>query len=218
MAAVAGVSCVGLTGGAGSGKSMVAAQLAARGATVIDTDVLARELVAPGMPALAEIVAAFGAVLQSDGSLDRARLRAIVFADAALRQRLEQILHPRIRALALARLQQCQGPYAVLVVPLLAEHWAAYRGLIDRVLVVDCPEALQKTRLMARDGMTESAAAAMLAAQATRTERLAIADAVLDNSADLATHADEISRQIDALHANWLQYAQRNISPDIAIS
>lgn len=214
--------CIGLTGGAGSGKSRVAARLAALGAAVIDTDILARELVAPGMPALAEIVAAFGAVfgpvLQPDGHLDRARLRAIVFADATARQRLEAILHPRIRALAAERLQHCQGPYAVLVVPLLVEHWAAYQGLIDRVLVIDCPEALQQARLMARDGMTEPAAAAMLAAQATRPERLALADDVLDNSADIATHADDINRQIDALHATWLRYARRNISKDVAMN
>lgn len=201
--------CVGLTGGAGSGKSMVAAQLAARGATVIDTDVLARELVLPGMPALDEIVAAFGDVLQPGGGLDRARLRDIVFADAAARQRLEAILHPRIRELAAARLQQAQGPYTVLVVPLLVEHWEAYRNLIDRVWVVDCPEATQQARLMARDGMTASAATAMLAAQSSRAERLAIADAVLDNSADLATHADEMAQRIDAWHITFLQDARK---------
>lgn len=211
MAAAHGLKrpyCVALTGGAGSGKSTVAARLATLGACVVDTDGLARDLVAPGMPALAEIVAVFGAdILQTDGCLDRARLRTRIFSNASARLQLEAILHPRIRTLAAERLAACRSPYALLVVPLLTEHGDAYRALIDRVLVVDCSEAVQQARLMARDGLTADAAQAMLAAQAGRMQRLATADDVFDNSTD-NTDAVAWCTRVDALHADYLQCAE----------
>ena len=211
--------CVGLTGGVASGKSRVAAQLSGCGAGIVDTDLLARELVAPGEPALAEIAAAFGAsVLRADGSLDRASLRALVFAEPTARQRLETILHPRIRALAVARVKECPAPYVVLVVPLLAEHFETYRPLLDRVLVVDCPATVQRARLMARDGLSEAEANAMLAAQIDRTQRLAIADDRFDNSANIAIDEAELIVRIAELHARYMAYAQQNIPTDVAIN
>jgi dephospho-CoA kinase len=171
---------IGLTGGIASGKSAVADLFAARGVPVLDTDQIARDVVAPGTPGLAEVVAAFGpGVLAADGRLDRRALRERVFADPADRRRLEAILHPRIRAELERRSAQAGGPYQILVIPLLVEGGGQIR--VDRVLVVDCPEDLQLARLVARDGVTESSARAILAAQASRAERLAAADDVIEN-------------------------------------
>jgi len=183
-----------LTGGIASGKSECARRFAALGASVIDADVVARELVAPGSPALNEIVAAFGAhMLDSTGSLERAEMRALVFGDAAARKKLEAILHPRVRAELRARAEIATGPYALLVVPLYVES-GGY-DFVDRVCVVDLPRDIQLARAIARDRMTPSLAEAMLDAQATREQRLAIADDVIDNSGS----ADALDVQVGTL-------------------
>ncbi|MCC5861665.1 MAG: dephospho-CoA kinase [Gammaproteobacteria bacterium] len=195
---------VGLTGGIASGKSTVAQAFEALGVSVIDTDVIAREVVAPGSPALAEIREAFGeAVLEATGSLDRRRMRELVFADAARRRQLEAILHPRIRAATLARADAAPGDYVVIAVPLLVE--TGFDRLVAQVVVVDCPEALQLARLMQRDGQDEAAARRMLAAQTSREARLARADHVIDNSGTLA----ETQAQVAALHAELRAAADR---------
>lgn len=180
--------CVGLTGGIGSGKSTVAGLFAAHGAVIVDTDLLARELVEPGQPALAEIAAQIGADVLSDGRLDRTALRQRIMSEPETRRQLETILHPRIRALAEERVRAATGPYVILVIPLLAENPAQnaptpYAPLLDRVLVVDCSPERQIERVIRRDGMDAGQAQAMLAAQATRAARLAIADDVLLNEA-----------------------------------
>jgi dephospho-CoA kinase len=171
---------VGLTGGIASGKSTVAALFAARGVPVIDLDQVARDVVAPGEPGHAAVLAAFGPeVLDAAGSLDRATMRRRVFADPALRRRLEELLHPLILAAAETRSRQTGGPWQVLVVPLLVE--AAQTDWVDRVLVVDAPPEVQLARLLARDADGEVTARAILAAQADRATRLAAADDVIVN-------------------------------------
>lgn len=195
---------IGLTGGIGSGKSTVAALFAARGVPVIDADAIARELVEPGHAALADIVAAFGAgVLDADGRLDRARLRARVFDDAAQRTRLEAILHPRIHAVMAQRAAAQTAPYVLLVIPLLFE--AGQRTLVDRVLVVDVPVEQQRVRVAARDPLPPEQIDAILAAQLSREQRLAGADEVIDNSGDAAA----LERQVEELHRRYLQMAVR---------
>jgi dephospho-CoA kinase len=193
---------VGLTGGIASGKSTVSQLFAALGVPIIDSDEIAREVVAPGTPGLAAIHARFGAgVLQTDGSLDRAALRRIVFADAAARQALEAITHPAIRAAMDRRSRELGGPYQILAIPLLAEGGG--RGRVDRVLVIDCPEELQVLRVMARDRTSAPQAHAVLAAQASRTQRLALADDVIVNDGDVAALRDQVA----ALHIDYLQRA-----------
>jgi len=187
---------IGLTGGVASGKSTVAEMFAALGATVIDTDVIARQVVEPGQPAFAEIVATFGdAVIRPDGELDRAALRSLVFTDDHARRKLESITHPRIGAETRRRARSSGGPYQLIVVPLLVD--SPLRDFVDRVLVVDCDEEVQVRRLMARDAESERQARRMLAAQASREQRLAIADDVIRNDGDL----EETRRQVASLHA-----------------
>jgi dephospho-CoA kinase len=194
---------VGLTGGIGSGKSTVADCFAAHGVPVIDTDVIARELTAPGGTALDAIRAVFGAtVMQADGTLDRAALRRRVFADSAARRRLEAILHPRIRQRVGQRLATLTAPYALVVIPLLVET-GGYRDVLDRVLVVDCPEDVQVARVMARSGLTHDEIKAILAAQAGRAERLAVADDIIVNTAGLEALRGEVA----ALHQRYLALA-----------
>jgi dephospho-CoA kinase len=189
---------VALTGGIASGKSTVASLFAELGVPVIDTDVIAREVVEPGQPALAAAVAAFGSeVLGSDGRLDRRRLREQIFADAGARQRLNAILHPAIRAEMERQSQAAGGDYQLLVIPLLTE--GGRRDHIDRVLLVDVPEALQVERLMMRDGVSREQAVASLNAQATRAERLAMADDVLRNSGQ----PDELRDRVAELHGKY---------------
>lgn len=186
---------IGLTGGIASGKTTVANLFAELGATIIDTDIIAREVVAPGQPALEEIAAAFGdGVLLPDGSLDRGALRARIFASAEDRRTLEAITHPRIRAEALRQADAAGGAYQLIVVPLLVQ--SPLRGSVDRVLVVDCPEQVQIDRLVARDGESEDGARHILAAQSSRSERLAIADDVIVNDGGL----DNLREQVAALH------------------
>jgi len=174
---------VGLTGGVASGKSTVAELFAGLGATVIDTDRIAREIVEPGRPALAELVRALGTdILGTGGALDRTSLRRRIFADADARRTVERILHPAILAELERQSRAAGGPYQLLVIPLLVERHLA--GLVDRVLVVDCEPATQLERLMKRDGETRESAQAMLAAQAPREARLAAADDVIQNDGE----------------------------------
>ena len=188
---------VGLTGGIASGKSTVAELFANAGAVVLDTDRIARDVVEPGQPALAALVQALGAeILDRDGRLDRALMRRRIFADADLRRRVESILHPAILAELARQSVQAGGPYQVFVIPLLVE--GDREGLVDRVLVVDCPVEAQIERLVARDGETREGARAMLAAQARRQERLAAADDVIVNDGsrrDLAAEVATLDRR-----------------------
>ena len=174
-----------VTGGIASGKTTVTNAFTALGVPIFDADAISRELVAPGQPALAEIAATFGAdMLAPDGELDRRRLRERIFADEAARRRLEAILHPRVRSELRSRAAACSAPYCLLAIPLYAESAQAY-AWVDRVLVVDVPRAVQLARLMQRDGMEAEFAQRALAAQATRAQRLTLADDVIDNSGNL---------------------------------
>lgn len=197
---------IGLTGGIGSGKSTVANLFAARGVPVIDADVIARELVEPGQPTLADIVAAFGAdMLDAQGRLDRARLRARVFDDPSQRKRLEAILHPRIHAVMAERAMALTAPYVLLVIPLLLE--ANHLDLVDRVLVVDVPVETQRARVGAREQLAPAQIDALLAAQSNRQQRLDRADDVIDNSGDAAA----LERQVDTLHRRYLELAKTRL-------
>lgn len=190
---------VGLTGGIGSGKSTVADRFAHLGVPVIDTDAIARELTAPGGAALAPIHAAFGdAVMRADGTLDRAALRRLVFADSSARLQLEAILHPRIRQAVEATTSTLHAPYVLVVIPLLVET-GSYRDLLNRVLVVDCPETMQIERVMARSGLTHDEVAAVMAAQAGRAERLAAADDVIVN----AGSPEALATEVEALNGRY---------------
>lgn len=193
---------VALTGGIASGKSTATRRFAELGAEVVDADLVARELVAPGQPALAEIAAVFGDdVLDADGALDRRAMRERVFADADARRRLEAILHPRVRATLHERAKRSTAPYAMLAIPLLVESQGY--DWVDRVLVVDVSREVQRARLLARDGITAALAEAMLEAQASREERLAIADDVIANDGSLA----ELDAQVAVLHARYVAMA-----------
>lgn len=195
---------VALTGGIAAGKSAVALRFAARGVRVYDADVAAREVVAPKSAALAEIESTFGTeVLQADGSLDRRAMRARVFADPAARRQLELIIHPRVRAWLQRKVAADRGPYCLVAIPLLVENRAAY-AWVDRVLLVDASETIQVARLMQRDGIDRGHAQRMLAAQATRTQRLALADDVIVN--DDAEGA--LDAQVAALHERYLALAK----------
>jgi dephospho-CoA kinase len=191
---------VGLTGGIASGKTTVAELFAARGVPVIDTDEISREVVAPGEPALKRIVLEFGSeILAHDGSLDRRRLRELVFSDPVQRQRLEAILHPIIRE-QLRRLSlQAGGPYQVHVIPLLIE--GGLEDEVDRVLVVDAPLERQIERLLERDAESEKQARAMISAQAGRKSRLAHADDLITNEGTLA----DLEAQVERLHRRYLR-------------
>lgn len=193
------MKAVALTGGIASGKSLAAHRFAELGVVVIDSDLIAREIVAPGQAALEAIRKRFGAgVLSADGHLDRAALRRCVFADPQARRDLEAITHPSIRALMRERARQASGVYHLQVIPLLAESGRATE--FDRVLLIDCDPDVQRARLMQRDGSDPSEAAAMLAAQATRAERRAIANDILINEGTPA----ELRAKVDALHAEYL--------------
>jgi dephospho-CoA kinase len=192
---------IGLTGGIGSGKSTVAAILVQLGAVLVDTDAIARELTAPGGRALPELARAFGeAVIGPGGALDRDQMRARVFADAAQRKRLEGILHPLIGAESDRRAQAAAQHPIVFDVPLLAEsaHW---RRRVDRVLVVDCDESVQVQRVMQRSGWTEDAVRRVIAQQAPRERRRAIADALIHNQ---GLTLAQLQAEVAALWAHWL--------------
>jgi dephospho-CoA kinase len=191
---------VGLTGGIGCGKSTVADLFAARGATIVDTDVIAHGLTAPQGAAMPAIVAEFGPdFAQPDGALDRARMRTLVFSDATARARLEAILHPRIRAATEAAGQAATGAYVIYVVPLLIES-GSWRERVTRVLAIDCSEDTQVARVMQRSHLTADEVRAIMATQVTRARRLAEADDVVDNDAGL----DVLQKQVQALHERYL--------------
>ena len=184
---------IGLTGGIASGKSAVADMFAELGIPVIDTDVIAREVVAPGQSALDEIRQRFGdEMIGGDGALNRVAMRELVFADDDARRDLESILHPLIGAETRRQAEAASGPYQLIVVPLLAG--SPLRQFVDRVLVVACDEETQVRRLIERDDETRDQAQRILAAQASREERLAIADDVIDNSGSLEATQAEVSR------------------------
>jgi dephospho-CoA kinase len=188
------VLSVGLTGGIGSGKSEVARLLAGHGAYVVDADAVAREVVAPGEPALALVADRFGStIVRADGTLDRAALAAVVFADAAARADLEAIMHPAIRARSAALLAAAPpDSVAVYDMPLLVEQGLA--DAYDVVVVVDCPDEVRLARLVSGRGMAEADARARMGAQASREERLAVADFVIDNGGDLARLRAQVDR------------------------
>lgn len=191
---------VGLTGGIGSGKSTVADLFVEQGAGLVDTDAIARELTLAGGGAMPLLAAEFGPqVVAADGALDRTAMRQLAFADQSARSRLEGILHPLIRHMSHERCLAAPEPYVILAVPLLVES-GAYRQRCDRILVVDCPESLQIARVMARNGLSAAEVEAIMAAQATRQQRLAAADDVVVNDGDKA----KIVEQVKALHANYL--------------
>ncbi len=195
---------VGLTGGIGSGKSAVASRLSQLGIPVIDADLIAREVVAPGEPALEKIARRFGAgLLRPDGTLDRAALRQIVFANEKARTWLEQLLHPLIRDRILSRIEEnASAPYTLLASPLLLE--TDQHLLVNHVVVVDVPESEQISRTMARDQNTEAQVRAILAAQMGREERCRKADSLIDNSAGL----DQLEQAVADLHQRLLQAAK----------
>ncbi len=194
---------IGLTGGIGSGKSEVSRLFAERGATVIDTDVISRELVEPGQPALHEIVSVFGAeLLDSEGRLNRDRLREQVFSDPEKRRQLETILHPRIRARALELSDCADAPYCLLVIPLLVESGLDYP--LDRVLVVDTPVENQIRRVATRDQLSPEQIQPILDSQATREQRLALADDVIVNDRGLS----QLGEAVEQLDQQYRQAAQ----------
>ena len=200
---------VGLTGGIASGKSAVARYFARHGIPVIDADAIAREIVEPGSDVLTELIAEIGqSFLTPSGELDRPALREAAFSDSALRSRIASVLHPHILTELEARSAAAGGNYQLLVIPLLSE--TGMETAVDRVLVVDCPVEYQLRRLEGRDSMDESRAQRIIAAQATREERLRIADDVLVNDGSLGKLDSEVAR----LHARYLELAaNRNCPP-----
>ena len=191
---------VGLTGGIGSGKSTVGDLFVEQGAALVDTDAIAHELTGPAGAAMPLLVEAFGAqVMRADGAMDRAAMRRLVFADPAAKARLEGILHPLIRQLSAERCRAATAPYVILAVPLLVES-GTYRERCDRIVVVDCPESLQIERVMARNGMARDEVLAIMAAQATRSQRLAVANDVVVNDAGRT----KIYAQVAELHLKYL--------------
>ncbi|TAN50138.1 MAG: dephospho-CoA kinase [Betaproteobacteria bacterium] len=199
-----GAFVVGLTGGIGSGKSAAAEEFARLGATVVDTDAIAHELTRAGGAAIGAIRQQFGAdYVDASGAMDRARVRALVFADAAARKRLEALLHPLIRAESERRAAAASGRYVVLVVPLLVES-PGNRERVSRVLVIDCPEAVQSERVQRRSRLDEKAVQAIMRSQVSRAVRLAAADDVIDNSGTIAA----LHNQVAELHRKYLALAQ----------
>ena len=194
---------VGLTGGIGSGKSAAADAFARLGATVVDTDAIAHELTGPGGAAIAEVRRLFGeAFVDASGAMDRKRMRDLVFSDAGEKLRLEALLHPMIRAESARRIAAATGPYIVLVVPLLIES-AGYRERVGRVLVVDCQEAIQITRVRQRSGLPEEEILRIIASQVQREKRLAAADDVIDNSGPVSA----LQQQVHKLHETYVKRA-----------
>lgn len=194
---------VGLTGGIGCGKSAVAEMFARLGASVIDTDQIAHQITALGQPALTEIWKQFGQdYFLPDGNLDRSRLRRLVFSDAAAKKQLEALLHPLIKDEVRHRLKNVQTPYSIIVVPLLLET-GAYREWVQRVLVVDCSEEQQVARVMARNGLSEDEVRAIMGSQISRTERLKLADDIIDNHDSQSA----LQQQVALLHQRYLKPA-----------
>lgn len=202
---MAGVKVVGLTGGIGSGKTAAARCFAAQGVAVVDTDELSHALTAPGGRAMPTLVARFGPDFQrADGALDRLRMRELVFRQPSARRELEAILHPMILEDSLAALAGAQGPYAVLVVPLLFES-QAYRDVVDRTLLIDCDEEVQVARVMQRSGLSEPQVRAIMATQMPREDKRRLADDIIDNSGSLS----ELALQVEAKHRYYLSSLAR---------
>lgn len=200
---------IGLTGGIGSGKSTIAEHFTALGIPCIDADQTARDVVQPGEPALTAITQHFGPeVIQPDGTLDRRQLRGKIFADPAARAWLNNLLHPLIRQRMLQQCQQAQGPYCILMVPLLFENHL--QSLVHRTLVVDVDEATQIRRTMRRDNTTEEQVKAIIAAQCPRQQRLALADDVIQNGDEVT--ATQRQQAVYALHQRYLQLAAQHQS------
>jgi len=195
---------VGLTGGIGSGKSAAAAEFGRLGATVVDTDAIARQLTVAGGPAMAQVRRLFGDdFVDAAGALDRAKMRKLAFRDPAAKKKLEQLLHPLIRAESELRIAAASGPYVIHVVPLLVES-PGYRRRVTRVLVVDCPDDLQVERVRQRSSLAEDEVRRIIASQAKREARLAAADDVIDNSSSL----DALHKQVRELHAKYLELSR----------
>lgn len=196
---------IGLTGGIGSGKTTVANLFAELGAAVVDTDAIAHELTGPQGAAMPKIADAFGAaVLRPDGGLDRAAMRQLCFSDPSARKRLESVLHPMIRSESAVRCERADyAPYVLLVVPLLIES-GAYRGRVNRLLVVDCEEEQQISRVMERSGLTAQEVRDIMATQASRAERLAAADDVVTNGAS----REDLQTQVLTLHQQYTELAR----------
>jgi dephospho-CoA kinase len=195
---------VGLTGGIGSGKSAAAAEFARLGAAVIDTDAIAHELTRAGGAAVADVRRLLGEeYVDAAGAMDRAKVRALVFADATAKARLEALLHPMIRAESERRIAGSAAPYVVHVVPLLVES-PDYRKRVQRVLVVDCPPRAQTERVRRRSGLAEDEIERIIGAQISREARLSAADDVIDNSGSL----DALHKQVRALHSRYLEMAR----------
>jgi dephospho-CoA kinase len=196
---------IGLTGGIGCGKSTVADLFAARGASVVDTDLIAHQICAPHGAAMPAILAEFGPdYVTQEGALDRARMRALVFSDAGARHRLEAILHPLIRHAANLAAAAAEGPYVMFVVPLLVES-GNWRGRVARVLAIDCPESMQISRVMARNGLQESQVKAIMATQVPRQARLDAADDVISNDDGI----EALAAQVERLHRFYLAFSER---------
>ncbi|GGY15778.1 dephospho-CoA kinase [Rhodanobacter panaciterrae] len=194
---------IALTGGVAAGKTAVARRFEALGVSVHDADVAARAVIEPGTSGLAAVVDAFGVgVLDDAGRLDRPAMRRHVFSNPSAREALEAIIHPRVRQWLRERALAERGPYCLLAIPLLAENIAHYRW-VDRVLLVDVPESVQMARLIARDGIDETLARRMLAQQASRAERLALADDVIENSGDESA----LDHAVAELHQRYLALA-----------
>lgn len=194
---------IGLTGGIGSGKTAASDHFARLGAEVIDTDLLSRELVEPGQAALKEIVDSFGdQVLTADGHLDRARLGELVFGRPEARQQLEAILHPRIREAMLLRAEQSQAPYVVFVIPLLFE--TGQQALVDRVLLIDVPEDLQRARVAERDQLDDARITRIMSAQTDRETRRSNADDIVCNDGDIAS----LHAEIEKLHRKYMDQVE----------
>jgi dephospho-CoA kinase len=197
------VLVIGLTGGIASGKTAVSNLFAEHGVPIVDTDILARELVQPGQPALQEIVRHFGQdCLLPNGALDRRYLRTLIFANDKMRKTLEEILHPRIHQCVKRRLAALHTHYCLVVIPLLAEK-SQLRRLLNRILVVDVPETIQIERVMARDNINITQAEQILAAQATRSERLSLADEIITNDGDL----QKLEAAVYKLHQQYIKLA-----------
>ncbi len=193
---------IGLTGGIGSGKSAAAHCFAELDVPIIDTDLIARQVVEPGQPALTEIAQAFGAEIVTDaGQINRPALRQLIFADSAKRQQLEAILHPRIRAEMLRQAALLTNPYAIFVIPLLLE--TGQQNLVNRILVIDCDDTIRRQRLKQRDQMNDAEIDRAFAAQASREQRLAAADEIISNNGNL----DQLQLQVQQLHHRYSQLA-----------
>jgi dephospho-CoA kinase len=190
---------IGLTGGIGSGKSVVADMFSARDIPVIDTDLISRKVVEPGKPGLQAVIQEFGSTfLNTDGTLNRPAMRKHIFSDPHSRTRLEKILHPLIRSETIAQMKNAGGPYQIIVVPLLAE--TDFVDFVDRILVIDCPMDLCRERLLARDAETEDSVARIFSTQASREERLRIANDVIVNDGSL----QDTERAVEELHQRYL--------------